>query len=95
MRWFKHMVGAGQGSTMAKIRAEFGLEGVGLYWLIVETVAARMGDGERDCAVVLPEETWRRTLGVRRKKLESFLVSSGFLFNFYATSTETNAKTLL
>jgi hypothetical protein len=41
MRWFKHMVDAGNDPKIAELEARFGFEGVGRWWRLVEIVAAQ------------------------------------------------------
>lgn len=72
MRWFKHMTGSRTDEKIALVMDEFGLEGYGAFWVLLEMVASKVD--EKNCiSVTYPESTFCRTLGVSRGKLAKFL----------------------
>ena len=77
MRWFKHMMNAGDGETLQQLRYEMGHEGVGIYWAIVEMVAARCEADSTDFSLTLPEKVWCQRLGITRPKLHRCLTLVG------------------
>ena len=71
MRWFKHLSTANRDESLAIIINEMGLEGYGLYWLILETIAEQMSKDCTKTSVRLPIKTWARISGVSPKKFQS------------------------
>jgi hypothetical protein len=76
MKWFKHMAHANADDKIVEIRDKFGMWGVGVYWTIVEMVAAQMKKGSN-----VPEATFKAAelyslFGCKRNKLTSFLKHS-------------------
>lgn len=80
MKWFKHETDAKSSEKMACLIAEFGFEGYGRYWRILEIIAERMDKTER-CWVELPETKWLEYLAVRRPLFHRYLFVIGQLFN--------------
>ena len=80
MRWFKHETDATHSEKLALLVAEFGFEGYGRYWRIMEIVAERMDASDR-CHAELPEKEWLRLLSVRRPLLSRYLLVICQLFN--------------
>lgn len=72
MRWFKHLTIANRDEALARIRDEFGLEGYGLYWLILESIAEQMDGSERTFLELSPKN-WRRITGISPKKFQKFV----------------------
>ena len=50
MRWFKHLTTASDDETMAALIEEFGPEGYGVFWIILEKIAAQMTEKNR-CSI--------------------------------------------
>ena len=80
MRWFKHETDAIHSEKLSLLMAEFGFEGYGRYWRIMEIVAERMDVSDRYHAE-LPEKEWLRLLAVRRPLLSRYLLVISQLFN--------------
>ena len=80
MRWFKHETDAIHSEKLSLLMAEFGFEGYGRYWRIMEIVAERMDVSDR-CHAELPEKEWLRLLSVRRPLLSRYLLVISQLFN--------------
>lgn len=47
MRWLKHLSCAHEDELMAELIEEFGPEGYGVWWIILERIAASMGESEK------------------------------------------------
>lgn len=75
MKWFKHLSSANRDEKLARIRDEFGLEGYGLYWLILEIIAEKV-DEKNQTFVEFSPKTWRSFTQISTKKFQLFL-------NFY------------
>lgn len=78
MRWFKHMVASSRDEKLAALRAEFGMEGYGLYWLILELLAEKV-DEKNDTSLTYSTKIWKSFTGVSVKKFQKFLI---FCTNF-------------
>lgn len=72
MRWFKHMSNAAQDEKLALLQAEFGLEGYGFFWRVLEIIAMQMDEGERNFCHY-PEKVWRKFLGLSPKNFQKML----------------------
>jgi len=80
MLYIKHKANAHRNENMAVIIDKFGLEGYGLYWIIIETIAEQMkGDKLNKTWVEYPYVIWRQITGLSQKKIRVF---SDFLGNF-------------
>jgi hypothetical protein len=80
MKWFKHEVDAIHSEKLTRLKNEFGFEGYGRYWRIMELVAERM-NGSNRCHIELPEKEWLRLLSIRRPLFNRYLVDIGLLFD--------------
>lgn len=60
MRWFKHLSDAAKDEVMAELVQKFGPEGYGVWWQILEAIAATMQKGSDRCEVTYPKGTWRK-----------------------------------
>ena len=69
------MVHSNRDEKLARLRDEFGLEGYGLYWLILETIAEQMDETDKSFVEFSPK-MWRKFTEISRKKLEKFLTFS-------------------
>lgn len=65
---------------MAALIHEFGYEGYGRFWRIVEIIAERMDKTDR-CHAELPAADWCEKLKIKRKKLDTFLVGLALVLN--------------
>ena len=83
MIYFKHKVNAHRNENLAVIIDEFGLEGYGLYWIIVEIIAEQMrGDKIKKTWVEYPYVVWRQLTGVSKRKIRIFAEFLGNFENF-------------
>ena len=87
MRWFKHMAHANRDEALQRIRDEFGLEGYGLYWLILETLAEQVDENGKT-SIELSPQNWRRITGISPKKFQLFIRISSELGIFQAEISE-------
>lgn len=72
MRYIKHMVNANRDEKLQKLKDQFGLEGYGAYWHILEILAEQIKNSDRDfCEYSL--KFWQNSLGFSPKKLRNFL----------------------
>ncbi len=78
MRWFKHMVASSRDEKLAALRAEFGMEGYGLYWLILELLAEKVNE-KNDTSLTYSAKIWKSFTGISVKKFQKFLI---FCANF-------------
>ncbi len=81
MRWFKHFSDAAHDEVLSELIDEFGAEGYGAFWLIIEAITTQIQDDPRDY-VRYSEKKWRKITDISTKKfrkLLSFLQESGKL----------------
>ena len=90
VKWFKHETDARSSEKLAQIIDEFGFEGYGRYWRIMEIVAERMDESSR-CHAELPEKTWLRMLNVRRPLFHRYLVVIGLLFDNWRITVDNHS----
>jgi len=70
MRWFKHIARAREDEAMVELLSEFGPEGYGVWWIILEQIAEQM-DGKSDrCCCRYPLKKWATNCGVSAKKFQ-------------------------
>ena len=87
MKWFKHEVDAIHSEKLTRLKSEFGFEGYGRYWRIMEIVAERM-DGSDRCHIELPEKEWLNLLSIRRPLFDRYLFVIGSLFDSWRITTD-------
>ena len=93
MKWFKHEVDAIHSEKLTRLKNDFGFEGCGRYWRIMELVAERM-DGSDRCHIELPEKEWLSLLSMRRPLFDRYLVVIGLLFDSWRI-TRDNERLLI
>lgn len=79
MKWFRHYSDAGEDEVLSAVIDEFGVEGYGAFWLMVEAITRQIKDDPRDF-VQYSERKWRKITGISTKKyrkLLSFLEENG------------------
>lgn len=76
MKWFKHMTDASDDELLSFIIDEYGLEGYGRYWLLLEAVAKQMDETSK-CSAEYSWKKWQVILRGKRNKLETFLKRFG------------------
>jgi hypothetical protein len=72
LRWFKHMSDASDDEKLADVLTEFGPEGYGVWWLLVEVVGRQM-DSSPKCEASYSLDLWARKLYVSKRKTTTFL----------------------
>jgi len=87
MRWMKHLTASNRDEKLSRIRDEFGLEGYGLYWIILETIGEKL-TSETGPSMELSEQNWKKTTGVSVKKLRKFLTFAQELELFLIKNNE-------
>lgn len=91
MKWFKHETDAVHSEKMNALIENFGFEGYGRYWRLLETVAERMDSSSR-CHCELSISQWCQILKVKRKVLETFLKHLGNVFGIKIEQNENVLK---
>lgn len=76
MRWFKHMTAARRDEKLVRLQDEFGVEGYGIYIMILEIIAEQMDGDSEKCSVAFSERFWRKEIGILPKKLKNFVTFS-------------------
>lgn len=71
MRWFKHLSLAQSDEVMSELIDEFGLEGYGFWWLIIERIAQNLNDNNQDF-VRISEKNWLNFTKISKKKFYCF-----------------------
>ena len=87
MKWFKHETDSMDSEKMKMLIHEFGFEGYGWFWRIMEIVAKKMDETGR-CHYEQPVSEWCGNLKVKRKKLGLFLELIQFQTNIKVVSSE-------
>ena len=87
MKWFKHETDSIHSEKLTRLKNEFGFEGYGRYWRIMELVAERM-DGSNRCHIELPEKEWLRLLSIRRQSFNYYLTVIRLLFDSWRITTD-------
>lgn len=72
MKWLKHETDAMDSEKMKMIIYEFGFEGYGWFWRIMEIIAKQMDETGR-CHYDQPVSEWCGNLKVKQRKLRKFL----------------------
>ena len=72
MKWFKHETDSMDSEKMKMIIYEFGFEGYGWFWRIMEIIAKQMDETNR-CHYEQPVSEWCGNLKVKQRKLRKFL----------------------
>ena len=70
MKWFKHMTASARDEKIALLEAEFGLEGIGFYWRVLEIIAGEM-DANLKTSVRFPTKIWAKLFGISAKKFQN------------------------
>ena len=91
MKWFKHETDSIHSEKLSRLKNEFGFEGYGRYWRIMELVAERM-DGSNRCHIELPEKEWLRLLSIRRQSFNYYLSVIRLLFDSWRITTDNETQ---
>jgi len=73
MRWFKHLTTSSRDEKLMRLRDEFGVEGYGLYWLVLELIAEQCTANNNKVFIELSPRNWRKTTEISPKKFQLFL----------------------
>ena len=90
MRWFKHMTGAHRDESLCRMMDEFGLEGYGAYWIVLETIAAQCDkkDADGKISLTLSVKNWRKIVPFAPQKLTKWLAFAEQLALFCVEMSE-------
>ena len=77
MRWFKHLSYASDDPTIAMLMDEFGAEGYGVYWIILEKIARNLDENDQTF-VTFSLRNWSNFAKVSPKKFQKI---ANFLAN--------------
>jgi len=69
MRWFKHLSTAHYDESMSELMDEFGAMGYGVWWIILEKIAAQMDKSPR-CSARYSLRNWSKSCGISAKKFQ-------------------------
>lgn len=72
MKWFKHFSDAADDEVLSALKDRFGMEGYGVWWVIVETISRQIHDGPKDFAEYSVKK-WREITGIFTPKLNKIL----------------------
>ena len=72
MRWFKHLSASNADEKLGCLIDEHGLEGYGLWWILLEQIATQMGGEGDKCLVTYPLRKWTRSCQVSTRKFQKF-----------------------
>lgn len=89
MKWFRHYSDARDDPALSALMDEFGAEGYGVYWLIVESIAKQIHDCPRD-SVEYSERKWCSILNVYKMKFNLILISMEFHSKFSVLKSKRN-----
>jgi len=81
MRWFKHLTRSHEDEKLAQLRAECGLAGYGLYWIILEIIARNMENNDQT-SITLPIKMWSKMISTHSHfvlKVTSFCTENGLI----------------
>jgi hypothetical protein len=76
MRWFKHMAHSHLDESLCRVMDEFGLEGYGAYWLVLESIAAQC-DSDDKISMTLSVKNWRKIVPFAPQKLTNWFAFAG------------------
>jgi hypothetical protein len=71
MRWYKHQTRSHNDEKLEEIMHQFGLEGYGFWWLLLELVGAEMDTSDK-CELSYPLKAWARKLHCTPRKTTMF-----------------------
>lgn len=72
MKWFRHYSDAGEDEVLSALKDQFGMEGYGVWWTILETVTRQIHNNPKDF-VEYSVKKWREITGVFTPKLNKIL----------------------
>jgi hypothetical protein len=75
MKWFKHDSDASRDPKIRKLRRRHGLEGVGLYWTIIELIVGDLEAGSFTFELEHDAELIAEDVGIPRERVEEMMKS--------------------
>ncbi len=75
MKWFKHMANAGDDDFIEWLEEEYGFEGYGRWWRIIETIAKSMDKNRDDPSAEHTWKKWQTKLRGKRSQLLGYLLA--------------------
>ncbi len=94
MRWFKHLSDAHNDESMAELIDEFGAAGYGVWWIILEKIAAQMDKSGR-CDARYSFKKWSKSCGLSVKKFQKTVSFLTKLEKLSAKVCEKNSNFLI
>ena len=91
MKWIKHDTDLSESEKIESLISEYGFEGYGRYWRIMEMVAKNMDESDRFHAE-FPESYLCSKLKVRRTVLKRFLERAAKVFGLFAVCYENERR---
>ncbi len=73
MKWLKHMTAANRDEKLMLLRDEFGMEGYGIYWVILEVISEQITPEKPNPELTLPERKWQKICEISPKKFRKLL----------------------
>lgn len=72
MRWFKHISNSQNDETISELMDEFGAEGYGVWWIILERIAQLIDETDR-CFARFSLKVWATSARVSVKKFQNII----------------------
>ena len=82
MRWIKHLSTARHDPNIRLLCAEFGFEGYGVYWTILETIATDLKFTDTRAVATMDKQQWCNSVKISPKKFQKILVFCSENFGF-------------
>ena len=95
MRWMKHLTTASEDEKLAEVLDEFGAEGYGVYWLILERIGYLMEKGSDKTSARYSVKKWAKFCGKSPKVFRKFLDFFSKLSLFNSEICEKNSDFLI
>jgi len=92
MRWFKHMTASGQDEKLILLKDEFGMEGYGVYWAILEVIGAQINKGNETTFVEFSVKSWRKVTEFSPQKLNKFVTFCNKINLFVVTFNQKSIR---
>jgi hypothetical protein len=73
LRWFKHLTRSHDDAKLCSIMEEFGAEGYGVWWIILERIGAEMEGPDPSTFLEIPIRNWAKSCHISVKKLQKFV----------------------
>ena len=72
IRWFKHISTARNDPSMRMLIAEFGYEGYGIYWTVLEKIAENL-NSQNGTSATMTAKQWANSGKISSKKLQKII----------------------